>query len=42
MWLNYCDETALDREGRLYFVPHYHDDAADKIWEADIYVCRRR
>ncbi len=35
-------EPTLDREGNLYFVHHYYDDAADKLWEADIYVCRRR
>jgi len=35
-------EPTLDREGNLYFVHHYYDDTAKKIWEADIYVCRRR
>ncbi len=35
-------EPTMDRAGNLYFVHHYYDDAADKIWEADIYVCRRR
>ncbi len=35
-------EPTLDREGNLYFVHHYYDDSADKIWEADIYVCRRK
>lgn len=35
-------EPTLDRAGNLYFVHHYYDDAAKEIWEADIYVCRRR
>jgi hypothetical protein len=35
-------EPTLDREGNLYFVHHYYDDTAKKIWEADIYVCRRK
>ncbi len=35
-------EPTLDRDGNLYFVHHYYDDSADKIWEADIYVCRHR
>ena len=35
-------EPTLDREGNLYFVHHYYDDSAKKLWEADIYVCRRR
>ena len=35
-------EPTLDSQGNLYFVHHYYDDAAKKIWEADIYVCRRK
>ena len=35
-------EPTLDRAGNLYFVHHYYDDSANKIWEADIYVCRRK
>ncbi len=35
-------EPTLDNQGNLYFVHHYYDDAAKKIWEADIYVCRRK
>ena len=35
-------EPTLDSAGNLYFVHHYYDDAAKKIWEADIYVCRRK
>lgn len=35
-------EPTLDSEGNLYFVHHYYDDSAQKIWEADIYVCRRK
>jgi hypothetical protein len=35
-------EPTLDRQGNLYFVHHYYDDATKKIWEADIYVCRRK
>ncbi len=35
-------EPTLDRQGNLYFVHHYYDDTAKKIWEADIYVCRRK
>jgi hypothetical protein len=34
-------EPTLDSQGNLYFVHHY-SDAAGKLWEADIYVCRRR
>lgn len=34
-------EPTLDRQGDLYFVHHYID-AAGKIYEADIYVCRHR
>ena len=35
-------ESTMDSQGNLYFVHHYWDDAAQKLWEADIYVCRRR
>ncbi|MDM7999838.1 MAG: Ig-like domain-containing protein [Dehalococcoidia bacterium] len=35
-------EPTLDRQGNLYFVHHFYDDSANKIWEADIYVCRRK
>ncbi len=35
-------EPTLDGEGNLYFVHHYYDDSANKLVEADIYVCRRR
>jgi len=35
-------EPTLDNQGNLYFVHHYYDDAAKKIWEADIYMCRRK
>lgn len=35
-------EPTLDRAGNLYFVHHYWDDTAQKLWECDIYVCRRR
>jgi hypothetical protein len=35
-------EPTLDRQGNLYFVHHYWDDSAQKLWEADIYVCRRK
>ena len=35
-------EPTLDSQGNLYFVHHYYDDSANKIWEADIYVCRRK
>jgi hypothetical protein len=35
-------EPTLDRQGNLYFVHHYYDDTAKKLWEADIYVCRRK
>jgi hypothetical protein len=35
-------EPTLDSEGNLYFVHHYYDDAAQKLWEADIFVCRRK
>jgi len=35
-------EPTLDRQGNLYFVHHYYDDAAQKLWEADIYVCYRK
>jgi hypothetical protein len=35
-------EPTLDSQGNLYFVHHYYDDAAQKLWEADIYVCRRK
>jgi hypothetical protein len=35
-------EPTLDRQGNLYFVHHYYDDAANKIWEADIFMCRRK
>ena len=34
-------EPTLDSQGNLYFVHHY-SDAAQKLWEADIYVCRHR
>lgn len=35
-------EPTLDSQGNLYFVHHYYDDAAQKIWEADIYVAYRK
>ncbi len=35
-------EPTVDSQGNLYFVHHYYDDTAGKIWEADIYVCRHR
>ena len=35
-------EPTLDRQGNLYFVHHYWDDSAQKLWEADIYVCYRK
>lgn len=35
-------EPTLDSQGNLYFVHHYYDDAAQKLWEADIFVCRRK
>jgi len=35
-------EPALDRQGNLYFVHHYYDDTAQRMWEADIYVCYRK
>jgi hypothetical protein len=35
-------EPTLDRAGNLYFVHHYWDDAAQRMWEADIYVCYRK
>jgi hypothetical protein len=35
-------ESTMDSQGNLYFVHHYWDDAAQKLCEADIYVCRRR
>jgi len=35
-------EPTLDREGNLYFVHHYWDDTANKMIEADFYMCRRK
>ena len=35
-------EPTLDSQGNLYFVHHYYDDSAQRMWEADIYICRRK
>lgn len=35
-------EPTLDRQGNLYFVHHYFDDAKGQLLEADLYFCRRR